>query len=79
MIDVFETVPLSSQDYDSVIEHLANLGIIGGAVYDGLIMHAAVKGEADLIVTLNEKDFRRVYPELATKVVSPEFTPNGSE
>ena len=52
VIDVFEIVPLLPQDYDSVIEHLANLGII---------------------VTLNEKDFRRVYPELATKVVPPEF------
>ena len=56
-----------------MIEHLANLGIIGGAVYDGLIMYAAAKVEVDLIVTLNEKDFRRVYPELATKVVSPEY------
>jgi predicted nucleic acid-binding protein len=73
VIDVFEIVPLLPRDYDSVIEHLANLRIIGGAVYDGLIMYAAFKVDVDLIVTLNEKDFRRVYPELATKVVPPEF------
>ncbi len=65
-----EIVALSDQDYLQVIEHLAALGIIGGATYDALILHAAAKAKVDLVVTLNEKDFQRVYPDLADKIVA---------
>lgn len=71
VLDVFEVVTLSDKDYEAVIEHLSDLGIIGGATYDALILHAAVKANIDQIVTLNEKDFRRVNPALADKIVSP--------
>jgi len=67
----FEIVPLSGEDYTAVIDHLADLGIIGGATYDGLILHAASKADVDQVVTLNEKDFCRVYPALADKIISP--------
>jgi len=66
-----EIVSLSSQDYIQVIEQLAAIGIVGGATYDALILRAAANAKIDLVVTLNEKDFRRVYPSLADKVVAP--------
>jgi len=71
VLDKFEIVPLSGEDYTAVIDRLADLGIIGGATYDGLILHAASKADVDQVVTLNEKDFRRVYPALADKIISP--------
>ena len=71
ILNVLEVVFLSDVDYAQVIEHLSALGIVGGATYDALILHAAVKANVDRVVTLNEKDFRRVYPELADKIVSP--------
>ena len=69
--DRLEIVSLSDQDYIQVIEHLAGLGIVGGATYDALILRAAVNAEVDLVITLNEKDFQRVYPHLADKIVAP--------
>lgn len=66
-----EIVFLSDQDYLQLLEHLAARGIIGGAIYDALILHAAVSAKADLVVTLNAKDFQRVYPNLADKIVAP--------
>ena len=66
-----EIVPLSSQDYLQVVEQLSEIGIVGGATYDALILRAAANAKVDLVVTLNEKDFRRVYPSLADKVVAP--------
>jgi hypothetical protein len=39
--------------------------------YDALILHAASKANVDQVVTLNETDFCRVYPNLADKIVSP--------
>ena len=67
----FKVVFLSDEDYIAVINHLSDLGIVGGATYDALILHAAVKANADRVVTLDEKDFLRVHPALADKIVSP--------
>jgi predicted nucleic acid-binding protein len=71
IIPSLEIVSLSDQDYIQIIEHLASLGIIGGATYDALILRAADNAHVDLVVTLNERDFRRVYPSLAEKIVAP--------
>jgi len=64
-----EIVCLSDQDYIQVVEHLAALGIAGGATYDALILRAAANAEVELVITLNEKDFQRVDPSLANKIV----------
>ncbi|MGH3085926.1 MAG: hypothetical protein ACRDSJ_01245 [Rubrobacteraceae bacterium] len=66
-----EIVALSAADYADVISHLASTGILGGTTYDALILHTATKVEVDRIATLNERDFRRVYPALADKIVAP--------
>ena len=71
VIEHLELVSLNGREYQEVIEHLTALGIVGGAVYDALILRSGVKAGVDLVVTFNEKDFQRIYPELAGKVVSP--------
>ena len=71
ILDVFEIITLSEQDYMSVINHLSESGIIGGVIYDALILKAAIKANVDYVITLNEKDFKRVYPDFADKVISP--------
>ena len=50
---------------------LAELGLAGGAVYDGLIAFAARKAGADLLLTLNVEHFRRFLPEGVPDIVSP--------
>lgn len=67
----FEIITLTESDYASVIDHLADLGIIGGATYDAVILQAAANADPDQVVTLNEKDFRRVRPDLAPKLMTP--------
>ncbi|MBI3909648.1 MAG: PIN domain-containing protein [Armatimonadetes bacterium] len=71
ILSAFEVVPLSDDDYVAVINHLAGLGVTGGAIYDALIMHAAAKSSADQVVTLNDRDFRRVCPALADRITVP--------
>lgn len=66
-----EVISLSSEDYLQVVNQLAEIGIVGGATYDALILRAAENARVDLVVTLNEQDFRRVNPNLADKVVAP--------
>ena len=71
VLDTCEVVALSAVDYVTLLNHLAGLKIAGGAVYDALLLHAARKADVDQVVTLNAHDFRRVYPALADKIVSP--------
>ena len=71
VLSVCETVALSDEDYKAVITHLSEASISGGVTYDALILYAALKAEVDQVLTLNEKDFRRIYPELTDKISSP--------
>jgi predicted nucleic acid-binding protein len=73
VLTICRVVALSEDDYIALLDHLANVGITGGAVYDAVLLHTAQKANVDQIVTLNESDFRRVYPALADKVVSPQI------
>jgi predicted nucleic acid-binding protein len=66
-----EIVSLSKEDYIAVIDHLSESGIVGGVTYDALILHAALKADADRVLTLNVGDFQRIYSDLADRIVSP--------
>lgn len=71
VLSVCEIIALSDEDYKAVITHLAEANIAGGVIYDALILYAALKAEVEQVITLNEKDFRRIYPELTNKIISP--------
>ncbi|HTP06477.1 MAG TPA: PIN domain-containing protein [Nitrospirota bacterium] len=64
-------VSLTAADYCSLVKHLGTLGLSGGAVYDALIVKAAQKSGIDRIVTFNVNDFKRVWPEGASRIIAP--------
>ncbi len=64
-------VTLSAADYTSLLRGLADLGISGGSVYDGLLAQAARIEEVDLLLTLNPAHFHRVWPEGEAKIRTP--------
>lgn len=67
----FEAITLNRDEYLSVIQHLAQIGIVGGTVYDAVIVYAGIKANVDHILSLNAKHFRRVYPSFAHKIIVP--------
>lgn len=71
VLSKLEVISLTEQDYIEVLSHLEQRGLIGGITYDALILKAAMKGEAERIYTLNAGDFKRIYPELSERIVSP--------
>jgi predicted nucleic acid-binding protein len=71
VLDVCTVISLSDADYAAIIHHLSDQDIVGGVTYDALIVYAASKAKVDLLLTLNEKDFRRIYPDYADKIVAP--------
>lgn len=58
-----QVIELSASDYVSVIQQVAEIGLSGGVVYDALIARAAEKAGVDHLLTFNEKDYRRVWPQ----------------
>jgi len=66
-----EVVTPSIEDYRDAIGAMALAGIRGGAIFDALILQAARKAKADLVLTFDVKDFRRVAPDLAKRIRSP--------
>jgi predicted nucleic acid-binding protein len=63
-------VALDENEYVSAIENLADQSITGGAVYDGLIAHCALKAKATALYTWNVKDFKR-FGFVADRVKTP--------
>lgn len=64
-----ETVALDADDYRAVLDRVASLGLVSGAVYDALHVRAAEKGGADELVTFNGRDFRRMPPASPCRLV----------
>jgi len=64
-------VHLTVDDYRRTLARMAELALSGGVVYDALIARVAGKVGADGLVTFNAKDFRRVWPEGADRIIAP--------
>ncbi len=64
-------VELSVADYTEVVARMGSLGLAGGSIYDALIARAAEKSEVDRLMTFNDRDFRRVWPEGREIVTRP--------
>ncbi len=64
-------IPLTEADYRQTIERVANLGLVGGLVYDALIAGVAMRLNVDGLVTFNVRHFRRVWPEGHDRIISP--------
>lgn len=67
----FELIALDDKDYLSIIQHLVTEQIIGAATYDALHIYAGMKANVDHILSFNARDFRRIYPSVAHKIIVP--------
>ncbi len=66
-----EIVDLTADEYRRVVGQMAGLGLAGGIVYDALIARAAEIAGVDRLVTLNESDFRRAWPDGRDRITGP--------
>lgn len=64
-------VGLDEQEYFQMLEASATVGIAGGAIYDAILGHCALKAKAKVIYTWNTKDFLRLPPAIADRVKNP--------
>jgi predicted nucleic acid-binding protein len=65
-------VALDEQEYVQMAEASAAANLAGGAIYDAILGHCALKAKAEVIYTWNTNDFLRLSPAIAGRVKNPE-------
>jgi predicted nucleic acid-binding protein len=64
-------VALDAHEYAQVMEAAASAGIAGGAIYDALLGHCALKANAEVLYTWNTHDFLRMPEPFSGRVRTP--------
>ncbi|MGO9988180.1 MAG: hypothetical protein ACLQAR_00965 [Steroidobacteraceae bacterium] len=64
-------IALDEIEYFKALEHAASAGISGGAAYDAIIAHCALKAKAKTIYTWNVKHSNRLGENVASCVRRP--------
>ena len=67
----FQLVSVTTEMYQRAIEVCVGCGIGGGKIYDALLLECARHSQADQIYTFNLQDFRRLAPDLGTRISAP--------
>jgi len=67
----FHMQPLTVREYAASISAAAENGVIGGAIYDVLLLAAARKTKPDRIYTFNVAEFKRLGPDLHDFIAAP--------
>lgn len=67
-------VSLDEREYFQVLEEAAGARLAGGAIYDALIGHCALKAQAETLYTWNTKDFLRLASAIAGRVKQPDIS-----
>ena len=66
-------IALDEHEYFRLMELSGEAGIAGGAIYDSILGHCALKAGAEVVYTWNTKDFLRLPESIAGRVKSPEL------
>ena len=75
--DIRERLTIIAPDeheYFKLAESVAVAGLSGGAIYDAILGHCALKARAEVIYTWNTRDFLRLPPAIAGRVKTPDLT-----
>ena len=67
----FTLVWLDGDEYCAAIRRMAQMGIVGGAVYDGLIAECALKVRADHLYSWNVRHFDLLGEKIQKLVTMP--------
>lgn len=71
IISVAKIVSLSPTEYSSIINKVSDIGLSGGIVYDALIIGVAQKSKVGRILTLNRKDFIKLWQGNESTIFEP--------
>jgi len=64
-------VGLTADEYAEALDRFAGLGVVGGAIYDGMLARCALKARAEKLFTWNARHFEQFGPEIARLLDTP--------
>jgi len=64
-------VSLNGDEYADSLEASAALGIVGGAIYDAMLAHCAIKARAETIYTWNSRHYAQCGPGVTRRLRTP--------
>jgi predicted nucleic acid-binding protein len=64
-------VSLNGDEYAYALETSTALGIVGGAIYDAMLAHCAIKAKAEAIYTWNIRRYAQSGPEVTRRLLTP--------
>lgn len=71
-VELFATIiVLDANDYLATLDLMKDRHLSGGIIYDALLARSAYKAQVDKMLTLNIRDFERVWPEGKSPVKEP--------
>jgi predicted nucleic acid-binding protein len=65
-------VGLGEPEYLQLLEDAATADVRGGAIYDAILGHCALRADAEAIYTWNTRDFLRLPVAIASRVRTPD-------
>ena len=71
IIPHFQRVAVTAKMYETAITRCTEAGLAGGIIYDAILLECARRAGVKRIYTLNERDFRRLAPDLASVICVP--------
>jgi predicted nucleic acid-binding protein len=66
-------VALDADEYFQVLQSGGAFGLAGGAIYDAVLGHCALKANAETVYTWNTKDFMRLPEAISRRVKTPYY------
>ena len=67
----FRQIPVTEAMYERAMDACVRRSLIGGKIYDALLIECARTVQSDRIYTFNLEDFRRLAPDLDALLVAP--------
>jgi predicted nucleic acid-binding protein len=64
-------VALDGEEYLRVLQVSADLGVVGGTVYDALLAQCAIKARAEIIYSWNEKHYAQCGSDVTRRLRKP--------
>jgi len=64
-------VALTANEYAKTLQTFAELGVVGGTIYDALLAGCALKAEAEALFTWNVRHYAQLGPKIAALLQAP--------
>jgi predicted nucleic acid-binding protein len=64
-------IALDGNEYVDALQSSASLGFVGGAIYDAMLAHCALKAQAEIIYSWNGRHYFQCGPNVISRLKTP--------